>query len=266
MRTFVFRAVLVSAALVALPATPTPAIVGGSPADAGEYPWMAAIYSGASPSSGQYCGGSLVAPRTVVTAKHCIFPLLDATLASLPIDLLNLKVKVMLGENRLSQHRSAEKIVARTLVAHPNPDLDLAVITLTSASTKTPIAWAGPGDESFYAPGTAASITGWGYTAENGSGSDTLLEAEVPIVSDDTCAENYDDATVANTEVCAGYAEGGVDTCQGDSGGPLMVPGPGGRQLLVGVTSWGDGCGRPNKPGVYAEVVAGNTFIQQHAA
>jgi secreted trypsin-like serine protease len=54
--------------------------------------------------------------------------------------------------------------------------------------------------------------------------------------------------------VCAGYPEGGVDTCQGDSGGPLFGHAADGSRRVVGVTSWGDGCAQPGRPGVYARV------------
>jgi secreted trypsin-like serine protease len=62
--------------------------------------------------------------------------------------------------------------------------------------------------------------------------------------------------------LCAGYPQGGTDTCQGDSGGPLLVP-VGHDLRLVGATSFGAGCGRPGKPGVYARVAEGpiKTFI-----
>ena len=55
-------------------------------------------------------------------------------------------------------------------------------------------------------------------------------------------------------EICAGYAAGGVDTCQGDSGGPMFRRDAANAWIQVGIVSWGDGCARPNKPGVYTQV------------
>src|SRR5207237_4098396 len=55
-------------------------------------------------------------------------------------------------------------------------------------------------------------------------------------------------------EICAGYDQGGVDTCQGDSGGPMVNKDSSGNWVEVGIVSWGEGCARAGKPGVYTEV------------
>jgi secreted trypsin-like serine protease len=54
--------------------------------------------------------------------------------------------------------------------------------------------------------------------------------------------------------VCAGFPQGGVDTCQGDSGGPMFGKTSTGALRVVGTTSFGEGCARPGKPGVYGRV------------
>lgn len=64
-------------------------------------------------------------------------------------------------------------------------------------------------------------------------------------------------------EICAGYDAGGVDTCQGDSGGPMFRRDNANAWIQVGIVSWGDGCARPDAPGVYSEV---STFASQIAS
>jgi trypsin len=97
------------------------------------------------------------------------------------------------------------------------------------------------------------TIAGWGTTSEGGDTPDTLQEAQVPITTDAYCGGAYSDFD-PQTMVCAGFPQGGVDTCQGDSGGPLFGHTAAGALRVVGATSFGDGCARPGKPGVYARV------------
>ena len=74
-----------------------------------------------------------------------------------------------------------------------------------------------------------------------------------PIVTDASCAQAYG-GFEAQTQICAGYPQGGVDTCQGDSGGPLFGHAADGSLRVVGATSFGNGCAQAGYPGVYSRV------------
>lgn len=234
-------------------ATPSNAIVGGGLASSGEYPWMAAVYLG-SPSSGQYCGGTLVKPTVVITAAHCILGLPAPHVTG-----------VLLGRLTLNG-TGGEQIPIAGFVIHPlwnaaNNTYDIAAVKLQRASTQTPLPWAVPGQEALWAPGVTATVTGWGATSEGGNGSNALKEATVPVVSDTQCDAWYGGAITPSQHVCAGYQQGGTDTCQGDSGGPMMVRDTNNNFLLAGITSWGDGCAKKERPGVYSEVATLSSFI-----
>lgn len=84
-----------------------------------------------------------------------------------------------------------------------------------------------------------------------------LRKVTVPIVSRSSCARSYVDDRITDSMVCAGLSQGGKDACQGDSGGPLVDS----SKRLIGLVSWGNGCARPNYPGVYTRVGAVRSFI-----
>jgi secreted trypsin-like serine protease len=110
--------------------------------------------------------------------------------------------------------------------------------------------------------GQDLTVAGWGaLTWGDSMGSKDLREASVPLVSDARCnrGASYDGAITGNM-LCAGRAAGGVDSCQGDSGGPLTFASASGA-VLVGIVSWGDGCGSPNKYGVYTRVSRFNAWV-----
>ncbi|KAK7061136.1 Transmembrane protease serine 6 [Halocaridina rubra] len=100
--------------------------------------------------------------------------------------------------------------------------------------------------------GVLATVSGWGRLTENGKLSKTLQEAEVEVVSNDYCAAVYTEDSVTDNHVCAGG--NGTDSCQADSGGPLIPEETDGSNYLIGITSWGRGCGRVGYPGVYMRV------------
>ncbi|XP_058526311.1 hepatocyte growth factor activator [Ochotona princeps] len=229
-----------------------PRIVGGSSALPGSHPWLAAVYIGNS-----FCSGSLVHTCWVVSAAHCF--------ASSPSQE---SVTVVLGQHFFNQTTDVtqvfaiEKYVPYPLYSVFNPsDHDLVLIRLKKKGERCavrsqfvqPICLPEPG--STFPAGHKCQISGWGHVDENSSShSSVLREALVPLVADHKCSspEVYG-ADISPNMLCAGYFDCKSDACQGDSGGPLVCD-KDGVAYLYGIISWGDGCGRLNKPGVYTRV------------
>jgi secreted trypsin-like serine protease len=236
-----------AAALLGVAAAPSSAVVGGHDARPGEFPSVAEITFGPF-----LCSGTLIAPDWVLTAGHCgsITGAAVATPASWPPLLIDVRV------GGVTQSDGEDRGVSR-VVMHPNYLLtsgyDISLLQLSQSSTMAPTQVAGPGERSTWTAGTLETIVGWGATSEGGDLPDRLQAARVPITTDSYCAGAYSDFD-ARTMVCAGFPQGGVDTCQGDSGGPMFGKTSAGALRVVGTTSFGEGCARPGKPGVYGRV------------
>ena len=79
----------------------------------------------------------------------------------------------------------------------------------------------------------------------------TLQQVQLPYIDNERCKDFYG-GMIYDDMICAGFKDGGKDACQGDSGGPLVVDSNGKDPMQIGVVSWGVGCARKQKPGVYA--------------
>ena len=255
MRRKFFTVLATWAALAAVMASPSSAVVGGTDAAPGEFPSVAQITFGAFA-----CTGTLIDSTHVLSAGHCANPtsLVFASPAAWPTQLINVRI----GSHQRNQ---GERIPVSKVAITPdyfglfNSRNDLSILTLSRPSVHAPTPVASAGERSIWNPGVLATIAGWGVTEEGGDELPaTLQKAQVPITTDDYCESAYSDDDRwdfdPETMVCAGYPQGGVDTCQGDSGGPLFGAAADGSRRVVGVTSWGDGCAQKNAPGVYGRV------------
>lgn len=243
-------------------------IIGGGPVTAERYPWTVAVASQSrfgSARSGQFCGGVLVGPTTVVSAAHCFG---QAALGGNWSDVHDLRI--IFGRTDLSGTSGRETDVSNVWV-NPGYDPvtnsgDVAVVTLgESLPAASTIRMAGADDTQDYRAGTAAEVYGWGDTTGYASYSTVLRAAGVTVLADETCERAYpgngDGKYNRQDMVCAGDPAGGHDACQGDSGGPLVAGGK-----LVGLVSWGAGCADPAHPGVYTRMSAVAGLVAAHSS
>ncbi len=233
-------------------------IIGGNVVAPNTYPWMVAFAHLRRGTLGQnqFCGGSVIADRWILTAAHCMF-----STAGDPLTIDDFVVAT--GITNIVEDIPDLVLQAVNIFVHPEYDndsldvlFDIAVIELSADTNIEPLELSKQRTAELV--DLDAIVMGWG-AIEFDDISDPLYPASlndvvVPIVSRATCNGPFSyRGAIQPTQICAGLVEGGRDSCVGDSGGPLIVS-LDGVQQQVGVVSFGNGCAEPNFYGVYTNI------------
>ena len=267
-------------------------IVGGVEAEARAWPWQVALIEPRGSRFRQFCGGSAIHQRWVLTAAHCV----DDVSAD--------DVQVLAGTRDLAE--GGRRIDVEAIHVHRHYDSgdvgsgnDIALLELARPAEVDEVVALPDAErsEEIAAPGVMATTIGWGLLRQircapgskkgahrcsprgGGTGhfvdartgqpvkpsdvlTSRLMQVELPLVGEGTCREAYPGAPIDHRTLCAGLKKGGRDSCQGDSGGPLVVRDVD-EWVQVGIVSWGQGCARPGKYGVYTNVGAFAEWVNE---
>ncbi|XP_068772590.1 transmembrane protease serine 5 [Struthio camelus] len=224
-------------------------VLGGADVPRGRWPWQVSVQHG----SQHRCGGSVVARDWIVTAAHCVHSFRRRQASGW------LVLAGAIAHGSVGQQAGApvEKIIYHPLYDDRSLDYDVALMKLQvplNFSDAVRAVCLPPSRQDLF-QGTQCWVSGWGYTRpDQAQVAETLKEALVPLIGTRRCNSScmYAGELTARM-LCAGYLHGKIDACQGDSGGPLVCW-DGSTWRLIGIVSWGQGCGEPNHPGVYTNV------------
>lgn len=243
----------------------TASVIGGHNTTVAKFPSLAYV-EGVQATDGYACTGTVVAPRVVLTAGHCVEDVESGSLVEPNL------IGVATGVSNLQKIAKANiSQVERVLV---NPDFnpsklqgDAGLLILSTPVTATPIRLATAADASLYEAGTEVQIAGWGLD-EFGSEHrpNQLQTGTVPIQSSSRCKAGlrffypFFDPT---SQLCTLDTHHKVIFCHGDSGGPGMATDADGLPVEIGVISLNDGVCNPHDPAVYTRVEKIQPWVQK---
>ncbi|XP_049884268.1 venom protease-like [Pectinophora gossypiella] len=237
-------------------------IVGGEKASLGEFPHMAAIGWSNDESYQFNCGGSLISPRFVLTAGHCIRDPRQQNPEPVVVRLADQNIDPTVDDRANPVDVPIKRIHKHPEYQPPKRYNDIALLELATdvdfeANIRPACLWTQPGFGAF----DRGIATGWGVNdTRTKTTSKDLQKVSLSLLENDYCGTllptNRNWAGFRPTQLCAGELRGGKDTCQGDSGSPLQVASKDNQCIfyIIGITSFGGECARSGQPSIYTRV------------
>ena len=227
-----------------------PRIIGGVPVSIDSHPWMVGLVHKDADAKNVFCGASLIEPRWVLTAAHCLVRIEAGTL------------DIIAGTATLGSQQ-AERVSVDAIVIHPDyvhSELknDIALLRLSKAIAHEVITYKVPIGADHV--GASVSVSGWGNQSISGTQFPAQLHAVSLTISEFSVCNNAYLGRLSVQQICASNPGGTKDSCQGDSGGPLVTRFDN-SDIQVGIVSFGRECASPTHPGVYTRVAYYERFI-----
>uniref|UniRef100_A0A182K763 trypsin n=1 Tax=Anopheles christyi TaxID=43041 RepID=A0A182K763_9DIPT len=217
-------------------------IVNGTGAVISDYPFVVSVQRWEQDTGSHICGGTFISDRWILTAGHCVDDIefkqggivrVESSFHAsggvfLTIERTVLHESIYYGDTGIDYDYGLIKLATRFERAVP--------VRLVVSNRRFPA-------------GELCTVVGWGKTKNTGD-RDQLRMVKLPIVPQKMCDEVYSELhPITRRMICAGFEAGGQDACEGDSGGPLLC-----RGIQAGITSWGVGCAKPKRYGVYSNI------------